>query len=329
MLGKAAKAVLAVVAIGLAAGAFLLWGPLRTHTLDTTLFFAVRHGSEGGAVIAKTLGANVNARDLTGAPLIMLLAAEDNHAMVGWLLTHGAEVDAANPEGETALTAAADAGAARSAELLLAAGADTAPRAAPNTPLQLALWGKHFGVAKAILRSGGSAGHLDHNFGTTALLDAIDAGDFETIALLLERGADPRITDRFGWSPLHKAAFLGRRDVAEILLKHGVAVDLRDKDGWSPLMIAIMARHVPMMHYLLGQGADPNGAALDGHTPLMKAASFGDMGMIEPLLTRGADAASVNTRGWDAAYFAEANGFGDAAGKLRAAARRALHARRR
>lgn len=329
MVRKVAKAVLAVVAAGLAAGAFLLLGPLRAHTLDTALFYAARNGSQRGAAVAKGLGADVDTRDVSGTPLIMLLAADDNHAMIGWLLANGAAVDAADPAGDTALTAAADAGAMRSAEVLLAAGADPDPKSNGHSPLQLAIWGKHFALAKAILRSGATTGKRDHAFGATSLLDAIDAGDHETIALLLERGANPRVTDRFGWSPLHKAAFLGRRDVAELLLKHGVEVDIRDKDGWSPLMIAIMARHVPMMHFLLGQGADPNGAALDGRTPLMKAASFGDMRMIKPLMDRGADAAPVDIRGWDAAYFANVNGFPDAAELLRRSARRALHARRR
>lgn len=330
MVRKAAFAALAMLGAGLATGVFLLLGPLRSHTLDTALYYSARGGSRAGAVAAKALGGDVNARDLTGTPLIMLLAADDNHVMLDWLLANGAAVDAANSDGDTALTAAADAGAARSAELLLAAGADTDPKSANNSPLQLAIWGKHFGIAKAILRSGGSASHLDHNFGTTSLLDAIDAGDFDTVALLLEKGADARAADRFGWSPLHKAAYRGRLDIAQLLLKHGVEVDIRDKDGWTPLLIAIMARRAVMTEYLLGQGADPNAQARDKRTPLMKAADFGELRTINLLLDRGADAAAADIRGWDAAYYAAVNGFPEAADVLRSSARRAaLHARGR
>lgn len=320
MLRKAGYAALAALCFGVAVAAFVLAGPGRQHTLDTALFFAARSGNETGAGAAKLLGGDVNARDLTGTPLIMLVAAADEHAMIAWLLANGAAVDAADAEGNTALSAAAGMGATRSAELLLAAGAATEPKTYGHSPLQLAIWGRHFGVAKAILRAGGSTSRIDGSFAATSLLDAIDAGDHETIALLLEKGADPNAADRFGWNPLRKAAFLGRLDVARLLRAHGAVLEARDNDGWTPLLLAAAAGQVTMTTYLLAEGADPNGRANDGRTPLMKAATLADSRLAALLLTHGADAALADAAGKTAGAYADASGRPETAALLRRAA---------
>jgi len=69
------------------------------------------------------------------------------------------------------------------------------------TPLHLAAWEGHAGVA-----------------------------DF-----LLQHGADPNLAEANGDTPLHFAASSGYTEIARSLLEHGAQVNARNKDGKTPL----------------------------------------------------------------------------------------------
>jgi ankyrin repeat protein len=142
------------------------------------------------------------------------------------LLKDGADVNAAQGDGMTALHWAAEAGDIELVGMLLYAGANP----------------------QGVTRLGGY----------TPLHLASKAGRARVVAGLLEAGADPVArTTTGGVTPLHFAAVSGSAGSIEALLAHGAAVDAKESvRGQSPLMLAAALNRVEAVRVLLGNGAD-------------------------------------------------------------------------
>lgn len=144
------------------------------------------------------------------------------------LIDTGADVDAPQGDGMTALHWAAEAGTLDMARVLLEAGANTdlSTRNGAYVPLHLAA----------------RAGH-----------DAV-------VELLLAAGADASATTTSGSATaLHLAAAAGNARSVQALLQHGAEVDVRESEwGQTPLMFAAARGRLPVVEALLGQGADPS-----------------------------------------------------------------------
>ena len=118
--------------------------------------------------------------------------------------------------------------------------------------------------------------------GSTLLHHAAGFGAIETMALLLERGADVNAKNRRGSSPLHWAV----HDQAKVrlLLSRGATVNMRQNEGRTPLFLAASLANSSTLRVLLEKGADPNIASANGVTPLMAAAARGNAEMLRLLL---------------------------------------------
>jgi uncharacterized protein len=143
------------------------------------------------------------------------------------LLRAGFDVNAAQPDGMTALHWAADRNDATIAEILLYAGA------------------KH--TAKTRI-----AGH-------TPLMVASRHGHAEVITVLLEAGADANVRSTAGGTtPLHFAAASGSVATIEALIRHGAEVDAQEvSNGHTPLMFAAAYNQPGSVEALIAAGADP------------------------------------------------------------------------
>ena len=144
------------------------------------------------------------------------------------LVRGGADVNAAQGDGMTALHWAAQRGDAAMAEVLVYAGADVeaGTRIGGYTPLHIAARESHPGVA----------------------------------ALLLAHGGDPDArTTNSGASPLHLAALSGDPAILRSLLDAGAEVDAPEGAwGQTPLVFAAARNRSEAIRILLGAGADPN-----------------------------------------------------------------------
>jgi ankyrin repeat protein len=147
--------------------------------------------------------------------------------VVRTLLRGGADVNAAQGDGMTALHWAAEAGNEGMVEALIYAGANlgAVTRIGDYTPLHL----------------------------------ASKAGQPAGVAALLEAGADPEARTGTGAATaLHFAAAAGNAASLTALLEHGAAVDAQERQwGQTPLMFAAAANRVEAIHALLEGGADP------------------------------------------------------------------------
>jgi ankyrin repeat protein len=71
----------------------------------------------------------------------------------------------------------------------------------------------------------------------------VTAGDEETAALLLERGADPNFRHGGGFTPLQTAAHRGSERLVGLLLSHGGDRTLADDAGRTAAAYARDAGH--------------------------------------------------------------------------------------
>lgn len=143
------------------------------------------------------------------------------------LLQQGADVNAAQGDGMTALHWAGMNGNAELVEVLLYAGA----------------------AAEATTRLGGY----------TALHLASRVGHADAIEALVAQGADVSARTSTGAMPLHLAAGSGDVDAISVLLAAGAEVDGRENVyEQTPLMWATAKNRVPAMTVLLDSGADVN-----------------------------------------------------------------------
>ena len=153
-------------------------------------------------------------------------------ARVRVLIKQGLDVNAAQPDGMTALHWAAQRGDAGGAQMLMYAGArvDAVTRNGNYTPLHLAARNGRTAAVKALLAAGADVNAVTTTGAVTALHFAASNGDAATVAALLDKGA-PVDTREGAWgqTPLMWAASANRLAALDILIKRGANLELASK----------------------------------------------------------------------------------------------------
>ena len=148
-------------------------------------------------------------------------------AAVKALIKQGANVNAAQGDGMTALHWAALNGDAATTALLLTSGAAVDPltRLGAYTPLHLASSRGHAAVVARLLDSGSAVSAMTDT-GVQPIHLAAQAGNAEAVTLLLARGADVNVQDRtHGRSPLVFAVSQNRIEAMKVLMAKGADIN--------------------------------------------------------------------------------------------------------
>ena len=177
-------------------------------------------------VIALAMTAALGAQQ-TASPVADAAARGDN-AAIRDLLKQGADVNAAQGDGMSALHWAAERGDAELADLLVYGGANTGAvtRIGQYTPLHL----------------------------------AAKTGRAAVVQTLIKAGADVNVkSNPSGATPIHLAALAGSADVINLLADAKAEVNAREAE-WeqTPLIFAASANRAEAITALIKRGADPN-----------------------------------------------------------------------
>ena len=213
-------------------------------------------------------------------------------------------VAAAQTASATIATAARDAD-VDAVKKMIASGADVnAPEADGTSALLWAAYQQSPELVSTLLKAGANP-NTPNRFGMTPLLQASRYGDAATIDLLLKGGADMSAAARDGETPLMAAARAGSVAAVKLLIEHGADVNAQEA-RWdqTALMWAAAEGHIDVVDALLKAGANPNLKARvsdlskrtprtdfpsGGFTALMWATRDGDEALTRRLIEGGTD----------------------------------------
>jgi uncharacterized protein len=247
----------------------------------TALHFAAREGDIETARAMLDAGGDVNILDADSTSALVVAALNKHWALARFLLDRDADPNLADARGRAALYAALDLRNEDYSALpsrreddplpsldLIAALLDRG--ANPNTQLKRNLPG----------RSGMDSGDTTLDAGATPLMRAARAGDHAAMRILLQHGADPKLTTKEGNTALLFAAGVGYRDkntrgseadaLEGLKLLAGLGLDwnqVNDK-GETALHGAAGRGADSIAEYVVKNGAALNAKAKTGLTPL-------------------------------------------------------------
>ena len=234
------------------------------------------------------------------APAVLEAVKAGDLGMAGKLIEKGANVNAPQGDGATALHWASHRNDLEAAKLLIAAGADV---------------------------------NAANELGATSLWLAAVNGSATMVERLLEAGANPNVSLKMGETPLMAAARAGNVRTVEQLLAHGADIGAREHErGQTALMWAVAQQHADVARVLIRSGADLDARtkvyyqlentagntntsgnfrmAHGGSTPLLFAARNGDVKTAKVLLDAGANVNDAAASGAAALVVAAHSGHG-------------------
>ncbi len=249
---------------------------LITRKRGTAWLALVRAGDVAGVQAALQSGADVNSADGKDGAALQIAASAGNADMARVLLDAGADVNAGNESGITALHAAAK-GTPEVVELLLEHGANIqAEDRWKQTPLHRAALAEQQEAADVLIRHGAA---LD-------VVDAVLLRRLEEAGVFWSRGTPVTYASETGMTALHAAVTRGELALATSLLDRGADINAKMSSGTTPLDSAVGAENLELVRLLLDRGADP--AASEQHaSPLKMATMLRNEAILRLLLERG------------------------------------------
>lgn len=277
----------------------------RQQTGETALYLACS-GAHKIGVVRSLLdgGANCDlAESTTGRTPLMLCAEQCRAELVTLLAERGANVNAVNKEGKTALMLCMKRPSSQATvKALLSKGAEYSEQmkpaliklfkhqdlpaalgmrvdeAAANRALMQAVndWTEEGGndamLAISDALSKGAKVNAFSSEGKTALHAAVESGKGKVVEMLITAGADVnRVTKMTKESALHFACFKGDKAIVNQLIAAGANLELQNINGHTPLNHSCVNGQLDSVKALLKAGAQVETTDARGSTPLHNA----------------------------------------------------------
>jgi ankyrin repeat protein len=176
-----------------------------------------------------------------------------------------------------------------SVRALLKTGADVnAAQVDGTTALHWATYNDQADTVAVLIKAGANVNALNR-YGVPPLAQACINGNAAIVKLLLDAGADAKAKMKGGETVLMLAARSGNVDAVKALLAHGADPNARERLGQTALMWAAAEGHTPVVRMLLEFGADLNAKIDSGFTAFLFAVREGRLEVVRALLAAGAD----------------------------------------
>jgi ankyrin repeat protein len=232
--------------------------------------------------------------------------SRNNEGVLDLFVKAGANLDAKNEKGQTALMIATEKGYESMHKRLLQLNGNILNHVdkSGNTALMIAARQGHENIVKSLVEKG-----ADVNFtvpsqegAASALQAAVDVSDFKEehmriIQYLVQHGADVKGRNKSGRFPLLFAADYGRTEAAKVLIEHGADVNATDIKGNFSLLTAACKGYPWFITLLAEKGADMKMALPDGYSPLMCAVKENHLDTINVLLEKHVNVNAKNANG--------------------------------
>jgi uncharacterized protein len=256
------------------------------------------------------------------AESVAQVAARGDFTSVRDLVKRGADVNATDADGTTALHWAVRADDLETTDALIRAGAKVGvPTRLGVTAIYLAAEGGNAALIRRLLDA-----KARDSSGDTVLMAAVRAGSRDGVAVLIDRGAEVDATEpQLGLTPLMWAVRENNADIAKLLIARGASTSARTRvsekpaarppgagggshgvgivrsgvppqgeqppapGGMTPLLFAARDGCLEAAKVLVDTGADLNAADPNGITPLLMALTNGEIAVAQLLVDRGAD----------------------------------------
>ena len=180
-----------------------------------TIYAARNDHIEVVKYFVEELGIDVDQRDAVGCTPLMVTSyfrkksLKENAVMIEYLISQGADVNAAASNGTTAIIGTAIDG--------------------------------RVDVAAILVQNGAKPDARTTDYGDTAIYRAVERDRYDFLEFLLSVGVDINVQDDFGVTPLMKAAGNGSATSVKMLVAKGADVNIRDDAGWNALIWAVRA----------------------------------------------------------------------------------------
>jgi ankyrin repeat protein len=246
-------------------------------------------------------------------PPVVDAARQRDAAGLRKLLDRHVDVNAAAPDGDTALHWATYHDDVAAAELLLSAGADVnAANRYGVRPLSIAATNGNARMVEVLLNAKADPDTAMGD-GETALMTAARSGNAGAVKALIAHGAKVNVKENWrGQTPLMWAAAEGHLEAAQALIAAGAEVNARSKAGFTPFLFAVREGRPALVDALLKAGVSPNEAlppsfrrggsgAPHGSSALVLAVTNAHYELASKLLDAGADP-NDGVNGWTALH---------------------------
>ena len=227
--------------------------------LDKELFVQCGYGNVEQVADLLKQGANSNATNEYGVSALHLAARDGHLKLIQLLIENGARVNVRDHSGGTPLKDAAGSNSSEALKLLLKAGAEP-----DSSAFSQACWLGRTDTVRLLMDAG-----IRPDAG---LANAAQGGHIELVRLLLAKGADVNRKAESGVTALHLAALQGGLKTVGLLLEKGADPNATNKDNETPLHMAIAGDgDIEIIKLLVKYGAQLNIANKEGITPVRLA----------------------------------------------------------
>jgi ankyrin repeat protein len=275
---------------------------------SSLLLLAVKKENENVVKLRLESGANVNAQDKNGKTALHVAVQRREEKIFQLLLECGANVDTQDKNGKTALHFAVERRQEKFVQLLLECGANVdAQDKDGKTVLNFAVEKGCSLIVGHVLKHCPDVNNKSNRCALNVAVQGRGGERGQIIENLLQYGFTVNPEDVYNCEFLRAAVEKGYLKIVEELLKYGIDVNklyklTRGRD-YIPLHFATKSKQEEVVKLLISYGADVNAQDETGKPPIFYAVQNDDLKIIEVLLEHGANINARDEHGRTALHF--------------------------